>query len=127
MKMKIPRLLGFAACLSMATLVVADQQRCVSVGSAGVRTTNPGPSFHNVGQMAIGISSNATVTAYHGCLSCLRMQTTCRPGDVNGDGNINGLDVQPFTDIKVGAGGTPRELCASNMTIAQFIALLLAP
>jgi len=127
MRKKIPKLLGLAACLSLATLVVADQQRCVSIGSAGVRTTTPGPSFHNVGQMVIGISSNATVTAYHGCLHCLRIQSTCKLGDVNGDGNVNGLDIQPFTDVKVSGAGTPGELCASSMTIAQFIALLLAP
>lgn len=127
MKKKIPKVIGLAACLSLATLVVADQQRCVSIGSAGVRTTTPGPSFHNVGQMAIGISSNATMTAYHGCIHCVRIGSTCKLGDVNFDGNVNGLDIQPFTHVKVSGTGTPGQLCASSLTVAQFIALLLGP
>lgn len=127
MKKRILQTFGLISCLCMTTMVGADQEHCISAGSAGVRTSTPGPSFHNVGQMALGISSNAIVTAYQGNLYCLRVNTLCKPGDVNGDGTINGLDIQPFTDVKVGAGGTPREMCASDMTVAQFIALLLGP
>jgi hypothetical protein len=44
---------------------------------------------------------------------------------VNGDGLINGLDVGPFTDVTITGFGTPRELCASNLTIDEFVALLM--
>lgn len=127
MRRRILQTFGLISCLCMTTIVGADEEHCISVGSAGVRTTTPGPSFHNVGQMALGISTSPTVRALQGNLYCLRIDTLCSPGDLNADGDVNGLDIQPFTDVKVSGAGTPLELCASDMTVAQFIALLLAP
>ena len=127
MRKRFLQTFGLISCLAMTTMVGADQYHCASVGTAGVRTTTPGPSFHNVGQMAIGISIGGGVRAFQGNLHCLRIDTLCSPGDVNADGDVNGLDIQPFTNVKVSGAGTPLELCASDMTIPQFIALLLAP
>lgn len=127
MRKRLLRTFGLISCLCMTTLVGADEEHCISAGSAGVRTTTPGSSFHNVGQMALGISSSAAVTAYQGNLHCLRIDTLCKPGDVNVDGNVNGLDIQPFARVKIAGTGTPLALCASDMTVAQFIALLLGP
>ena len=127
MKQKFPRLLVFSLCLGLATLVLADEEHCVSIGSAGVGTTTPGPQYHNVGQMTIGVSTDGVTRAFHGCMWCLRVGSTCKLGDVNGDGVVNGLDIQPFTDVKVSGTGTPFELCAADLDLAAFIALLLAP
>lgn len=40
---------------------------------------------------------------------------TCTRGDINGDGLIDGLDIQLFTDLRVGGGGTPRQRCAADV------------
>lgn len=40
---------------------------------------------------------------------------TCTKGDVNGDTQVNGLDVQAFVDILLNGGGTPVEHCAGDV------------
>jgi len=108
---------------SFCAALRADVEHC-SILSAGAETTLPG-SYHNVGQMIIGISTNATITAHHGGMACLRVHTTCLLGDVNGDGFINGLDAQGFSKVKITGIGTPRELCAASLTQPAFVNLLL--
>ena len=120
----------YALLFSMALLIAfqgsasrADVEHCPVI-SAGAETTLPA-SYHNFGQGIIGRSSNATVSAHHGGLSCLRVHTTCLLGDVNGDGFIDGLDVGPYTEVTLTGLGTPRELCAANLSIDDFAELLV--
>jgi hypothetical protein len=101
----------------------ADVEHCRII-SAGAETTLPA-SYHNIGQGIIGRSSNASTSAHHGGLACLRVHTTCLLGDVNGDGIIDGLDVAPFTEVTLTGFGTPRELCAANLSIDDFAELLV--
>ena len=101
----------------------ADLEHCPII-SAGAETTLPA-SYHNIGQGIIGRSSNATTSAHHGGLACLRVHTTCLLGDVNGDGKIDGLDVAAYTEVTLTGIGTPRELCAANLTIDDFAELLV--
>ena len=40
------------------------------------------------------------------------------PGDVNGDGNVDGKDLQDFTRVILNPGGaTQQELCASDLFV----------
>ena len=43
---------------------------------------------------------------------------TCVKGDMNGDGQVDGLDVQSFVDVLLG-GGTPNQVCAGDVDPAQ--------
>lgn len=101
----------------------ADVEHCPT-NTAGVQTTGS-PSFHNIGQGVIGISTGATTIARHGALNCLRVHSTCILGDVNGDYLIDGEDVQRYTEVKITGVGTPRELCAASPSVPQFVTLLL--
>ena len=44
----------------------------------------------------------------------LLTSSTCLKGDVNGDGVVNGLDVQAFVEVFL-SGGTPQQICAADM------------
>ncbi|HWL94245.1 MAG TPA: hypothetical protein VNT79_12000 [Phycisphaerae bacterium] len=118
--------LGVAALAMIGAPVQADIEHCPT-HSMGAGTTTPGPSFHNVGQSVIGISSGATVVAYQGSLHCLRVHTTCILGDVNGDFLVDGADVQGYTDVTITGTGTPRELCAASIDVLTFVGLLINP
>ena len=39
----------------------------------------------------------------------------CTKGDVNGDGNVDGIDVGRFADLVVNGGGNGREICAGDV------------
>lgn len=39
---------------------------------------------------------------------------SCIPGDMNGDGSVDGLDIGRFTQLLVGGGGTASERCAGD-------------
>ncbi len=39
----------------------------------------------------------------------------CLLGDINEDGEFNALDIQPFTDVMVGADTDPAHICAANV------------
>lgn len=39
----------------------------------------------------------------------------CTPGDVDGDGSVNGFDVDPFVAILAGGPATPQERCAADV------------
>ena len=44
--------------------------------------------------------------------------STVIPGDVNGDGQVNGMDIQDFTRVILNAGGaTQQEICASDLFV----------
>ena len=51
----------------------------------------------------------------------------CKPGDMNNDGVVNGLDVQAFTRLKTtGTGSTVEHCAADDLSVEDFIALLAA-
>ncbi len=67
---------------------------------------------------------NTTLTQYKGgaavtAKSVLPVAVTCLPGDVNGDGSVNGLDVQRFSDRLVNGGATPVEKCAGDREVSS--------
>lgn len=115
---------GVAGLALASARLYADVEHCPT-HSAGAGTSTPGPQFHNVGQSVIGISSGATAVAYQGSMYCLRVDTTCLLGDVNGDGLVDGADVQSYTEVKLTGVGTPRELCAASPDVPAFVNLLL--
>lgn len=110
-------------CAFTGSALRADLEHCTT-NTAGVQTTGS-PSFHNIGQNVIGISTNPTTIARHGSLHCVRMHTTCLLGDVNGDFLIDGADVQRYTEVKLTGTGTPRELCAAAPDVPEFVNLLM--
>ena len=79
---------------------------------------SPGPGFANVAiafetdgtlSIAIGADGRGEVILY------LRAVPACAcdcPGDINGDGTINGLDIQGFSDCFQGQSGTRNCACA---------------
>lgn len=104
----------------------ADQAPCVIVSAGADRDTMTG-SLQNVGQTVIGRADNGVVFMHAGAIACLTTAPApCLVGDVNDDGLIDGLDIQPFTFVKITGVGTPHELCASNIDVPDFVALLLS-
>lgn len=43
------------------------------------------------------------------------VSVVCSPADLNNDGFIDGLDIQPFMNAVIAGGGTPRQLCAADV------------
>ncbi len=43
----------------------------------------------------------------------------CTSGDLNGDGAVNGLDIQRFTDRLIGGGATAVEKCAGDLEVVK--------
>ncbi|MBK8269453.1 MAG: hypothetical protein IPK83_14570 [Planctomycetes bacterium] len=111
-----------AICTWLVAPTKADMEHCTT-HTAGVQTTGS-PSFHNIGQSVVGISTGAATIARHGSLNCLRVHTTCILGDVNGDYLIDGEDVQRYTEVKLTDVGTPR-ISAASPTVPEFVNLLL--
>lgn len=60
---------------------------------------------------------------FDGCDPCPNR----RPGDVNGDGQTNGLDVQRFTYMLLHGPGTPDELCAADFNGDELLSRLDIP
>lgn len=110
------------ACWPLAGLQ-ADLVHCQTI-SAGAGTTTPGPSFHNLGQTVVGRSSNASTVVWHGAMYCLRVEQ-CALGDMNCDGDVNGLDIQIYKNVILTGVGTPSELHSASIDIPTFVGLLL--
>lgn len=70
---RVVMLVMLLALLPMLDSVVAMQMHCSAV-SAGAETSAPSGSIQNVGQTAIGLSSNATTWMRAGMLACLTAQ-----------------------------------------------------
>lgn len=125
---KIILLLCGLCCAFIGAAVRAEmeQHRSNPMG-AGTTTLGVGRSHHNLGQSVIGISSGASEIAYQGSLYGLVVYSDCQPCDVNNDGFVNGVDIQPYTRIKTTGIGTPAELCAAQADIPTFVSCLLSP
>ena len=106
-----------------ATPLRGDEARCPVV-AAGVLVM-PNNTVQIVGQGVIGRADNGVVFQHAGAISCYQVEITCRLGDVNGDGLIDGDDVDPYVRVSFTGIGTPRELCAANLPVPAFVALLL--
>ncbi len=117
----------FCITLLLVDRIHADQAPCATV-SAGAETDDMTGSLQNVGQAAIGRADNGVVFMHAGGIACLASSTgvSCLLGDVNNDGFIDGLDIDPYTQVKISGMGTPQELCASNLDVEAFVALLLS-
>ena len=111
------------ACWPLAGLQ-ADLVPC-QVISAGAGTTTPGSQIHNVGQILGGMSTNVSTVVWHGALYCLRVETQCTLGDMNCDGDVNGLDIQTYKNVILTGVGTPSELHSAGIDIPTFVGLLL--
>lgn len=47
---------------------------------------------------------------------------SCTRGDINGDGAIDGIDIQLFTDLRMSGGGSPQQRCAADVELsADFV------
>lgn len=112
--------------LPVGRRLVADEAPCAVV-SAGAETDSGTGSVLNVGQAMIGRANNGSVFMHAGGIPCFRVHLSCLLGDVNGDGVIDGLDVEGYTRVTITGLGTPRELCAADTDIPTFVGLLLGP
>ncbi len=110
--------------LFLADRLRADESLCAVV-SAGAETDAATGSVQNVGQAMIGRGDNGTVFMHAGAIPCLAIHVSCFLGDVNGDGGVDGLDVEGYTRVTITGLGTPRELCAADIDIPTFVDLLL--
>jgi hypothetical protein len=110
--------------LPVGRRLVADQAPC-SVVSSGAETDSGTGSVLNVGQVMIGRANNGSVFMHAGGIPCFQVHLSCLRGDVNGDGVIDGLDIEGYTKVTTTGLGTPRELCAANIDISTFVGLLL--
>lgn len=115
---------SLALCLMATTVLLGDQHHCPVI-VAGTRVY-PNNTVQLVGQGVIGRSNNGTVFAHHGAIGCYQVEITCLLGDVNGDGLIDGDDANPYVRVHITGIGTPRELCAANLTPGAFATLLLS-
>lgn len=67
---------------------------------------------------------NTTLYQYKGgaaitAKTVLPVGVACLPGDMNGDGSVNGLDVQRFSDRLANGGATPVEKCAGDREVSS--------
>lgn len=119
-----------------------------SGGSGGLCPGDYSPSWDGPGIVSGGDTFNPTVDATGiytltvWCDTCWDEDTVevtgmvVTLGDANGDGAVNGLDVEAFIDVLFGDDTDPAHICAANTDglngvtvddIPSFIALLLDP
>ena len=122
-KRVLPLLLCAGGLMWCAGRLLGDEV-CVVV-SAGSSSHADTGSILNVGQTAIGTATDGVITMYAGGIPCFALHLVCLLGDVNGDGLIDGLDVNEYVRVKLTGSGTARELCAANISVADFVTLLL--
>lgn len=119
------RLHGIIAwCLLGATCMVVSISRAGNIISAGGAIDDANDSIQVVGQTAIGVCSDASVRMFVGGLYTLN-ETTCLKGDVDLNGLINGSDIDDYIMAVVDGIGSPQQLCAADLEIADFATLLL--
>lgn len=96
-------------------------------GLANVLDSSPPPSDHwPVSTASVTLGAPLTFTVG---------DITCILGDVNDDGTIDGLDIQPFIGVFLDAGSAaPKQFCAADMDedaildsedVSSFVAALL--
>ena len=120
-------IVAIVATLLGAGRIDADQASCSVVGSGGQVGVTPG-SIMVVGQTAIGFSSNASTNMYAGHIHCLSadIPVGCLIGDVDNNGKIDGADIDEYLMVYINGTGTPQQICAANIEVNDFVALLLA-
>jgi len=90
---------------------------------------SPGGETTRTIDVTTGGNYSVTVTDGSGCQGGDDIDITVIEfllGDVNGDGFINGLDIADYVRVTIDGDGTPRELCAADLEISDFITLLLS-
>ncbi len=112
-------------CCPFGHTLRAEEAECTVV-SGGAETDALTGSIQNAGQVVIGPAAAGSVVLHAGAIPCLAVHIDCLPGDVNGDGLIDGLDIGRYVDVTLTGIGTPRELCAAAIDEASFVELLLA-
>lgn len=107
--------------------IALAQSYCGTTSAGGQIETTPN-AILIVGQTAIGNASGDGIHLYAGGLHCLAMGITsvpCLPGDVDNNGVIDGRDIDEYMRVNITQTGTAQELCAANLNISDFVALLL--
>ncbi len=117
-------LAAVGAVLPWASGISADDAVCPTY-SAGAETDSATGSVVNYGQAVIGRADNGIVFMQAGAMGCHAIQVSCHLGDVDGNGVINGLDIDDYVRVVLTGIGTPIELCAANIDVAPFTNLLL--
>jgi hypothetical protein len=89
-----------AALLIAAAILYADIYVAPAT-SAGSQTS--GSSFVNVGQTAVGLATDGTVTAHIGAIRIYALSTTANvPGNCGGNATVNLVDYRVFGTCMVG-------------------------
>lgn len=119
---RIRFLLGLAAIGIAALGGYAVAGQIVSTGSA---TDASNGSIQNVGQTAIGVIEDANIRMHVGGLYVLHT-VSCTKGDVDLNGLIDGADIDEYLMAYIDGVGTAQQLCAAEIEVDDFVALLLA-
>ncbi|MCB9851603.1 MAG: hypothetical protein H6819_00800 [Phycisphaerales bacterium] len=120
-------IVALAAMVLAAGRIAADQANCEVISSGGMVGNTPG-SVMIVGQTAIGFATNGDTAMFAGHVYCLTQgpQVACLLGDVDNNGLIDGRDIDEYLMVYIDGIGTPQQICAANIEVEQFVALLLA-
>lgn len=120
-----------AAALILAVVLMShdrlsgDDANCVIV-SAGAQMEGTPNALYNAGQVAIGTTSGGGVIMHVGGIHCLAEGVAqCLKGDVDTNGLINGGDIDEYVIVTLTGVGTAKQLCAADLEVAEFVALLL--
>ncbi len=113
-----------AVCLMGVTCLLVSIGYAGNIISAGGAIDDNNDSIQVVGQTAIGVCSDASIRMFVGGLYTLN-ETTCLKGDVDLNGLIDGNDIDDYITAVVDGLGSPQQLCAADLEIADFATLLL--
>ena len=122
----IQLVLSLSLIVAIGGRALADDANCVII-SAGAQMENTPGALYNVGQVTVGTMTDGVVVMHVGGIQCLAQGIVqCLKGDVDGNGLINGNDIDNYVQVTLTGIGTPKELCAADITIPDFATLLLA-
>lgn len=128
-KMKSKSAFLILSCLTLTLTLAgpseADNANCVIVSAGAQMETTPG-ALHNVGQVAIGLTSGGGIEMHVGGIHCLSMGILqCLKGDVDINGLIDGQDIDDYVRVTITGSETALEKCAAGISVPDFVELLL--
>ena len=123
------RTISITLCLAMVMIwtgrTIGDDVNCVIVSAGAQMETTPN-GLANAGQVAIGTATDGNVTIHAGGIHCIALGViTCLKGDVDQNGVIDGMDIDEYVQVLLTGVGTPKQLCAADISQEDFVQLLL--